>query len=127
MQGMLLYEYATIRILPKVEREEFINIGVILFCKSKKYLKLLYNIDNHRLSAFSNEIDIELLESTLQRLENLCKGGYIIGNIAMYETPERFRWITAVKSACLQTSRPHPGFTHNLDQTLHKLFEELVL
>lgn len=127
MQGMHLYEYAVIRVLPKVEREEFINIGVILFSKSRKYLKLRYHLNESRLAAFSNEIDIELLKVMLLRLEKLCEGCKTGGAVAMYDTPERFRWITAVKSSCLQTSRPHPGFSDDLDKTLDMLFKELVL
>lgn len=127
MQEKHLYEYAVIRVLPKVEREEFINVGVILFCKREKYLKLRYTINENKLAAFSNEIDIDFLKENLNSLDKICQGKSEGGNVALFEIPERFRWITAVKSSCLQTSRPHPGFSENLDQTLNQLFEELVL
>lgn len=127
MQEKHLYEYAVIRVLPKVEREEFINVGIILFSKRQKYLKIRYHIDEKKLSTFSNEIDLEFLDKNLASLAQICDGSRAGGNIATLEKPERFRWITAVKSSCLQTSRPHPGFSENLDETLDKLFNELVL
>lgn len=127
MQEKHLYEYAVIRVLPKVEREEFINVGIILFCKREKYLKLSYTIDEKKLSAFSHEIDVPFLKENLNSLDKICQGKKEGGNVALFEIPERFRWITAVKSSCLQTSRPHPGFSDNLDETLTQLFNELVL
>lgn len=127
MSGKHLYEYSVIRVLPKVEREEFINIGIILFCKKEKYLKVLYHINKERLSAFSNEIDIEFLEKNLQSFIKVCQGCKNSEGIASYDIPERFRWLTAVRSTILQTSRPHSGFSDNLDETLECLFKELVL
>lgn len=122
-----LYEYAIIRVLPKVEREEFINIGVIVFSKRPKYLKVRYLVNISRLSAFSSEIDIDALECNLLSFQKICEGDKSGGIIASLDTSERFRWLTAVRSTCLQTSRTHAGFSDNLDDTLEKLFVELVL
>ena len=72
MQGKNLYEYAVIRVLPKVEREEFINIGIILFSKRAKYIRMLYQINQKRLSAFSTEIDSDLLKDTLLSFDKIC-------------------------------------------------------
>lgn len=127
MQGMHLYEYAVIRVLPKVEREEFINVGVILFSKKAKYIGFKYYINRERLSLFSGEIDFDLIETNMQSFEKICQGCNTGGQIATFDIPERFRWITAVKSSCIQSSRPHPGFSKNLDETLDRLFAELVL
>ncbi len=127
MQGKNLYEYAVIRVLPKVEREEFINIGIILFSKRAKYIRMLYQINQKRLSAFSTEIDSDLLKDTLLSFDKICKGESAGGEIALFDIPERFRWLTAVRSSCVQTSRPHPGYAENLDKEIEKLFEELVL
>ena len=113
MQERHLYEYAVIRFVPKVEREEFINMGIVLFSKQAKYLKSLYTIDENKLKLFSSELDI-----------NCLKEG---GAIANMDIPDRFRWLTAVKSSCIQVSRPHPGFSTDLDKTLERLFKELVL
>ncbi|HRZ97315.1 MAG TPA: DUF3037 domain-containing protein [Paludibacter sp.] len=127
MQGKHLYEYAVIRVLPRVEREEFINIGIILFSKRAKYIRMLFHLDEQRLSLFSSELDVELLRDTILSFEKICDGSKDGGEIAQLDIPERFRWLTAVRSSCIQTSRPHPGFSENLDRTLEKLFKELVL
>jgi len=122
-----LYEYAVIRVLPKVEREEFINVGIILFSKKAKYIHMKYKLDVQRLNTFSTELDLDLLEDSLKSFEKICLGQKSAGTIAQMDIPERFRWLTAVRSSCIQTSRPHPGFTDNLDKATDKLFEELVL
>lgn len=127
MQGKHLYEYAVIRVLPRVEREEFINIGIILFSKRAKYIRMLFHLDEQRLSLFSSELDVELLRDTILSFEKICDGSKDGGEIAQLDIPERFRWLTAVRSSCIQTSRPHPGFSENLDRTLEKLFKEMVL
>jgi hypothetical protein len=127
MQEKHLFEYAVIRVLPKVEREEFINVGIILFSKRAKYIRIMYKFNPERLNAFSTELDVDLLEETLHSFEKICKGNKHAGVIAQLDIPERFRWLTAVRSSCIQTSRPHPGFSENLDLEVERLFEELVL
>lgn len=127
MQGNHLYEYAIIRIVPKVEREEFFNVGIILFSKKAKYLKALYKVDENKLNLFSSELDRESLYANLEVFYKICSGIKEGGPIAGMDIPERFRWLTAVRSASIQTSRPHPGFSGDLDKTLEELFRELVL
>lgn len=122
-----LYEYAVIRFVPKVEREEFINIGIVLFSKQARFIKMLYKIDEDKLRLFSSELDKDVLYAALQSFEKICTGDKEGGPIACLDVSERFRWLTAVRSSCLQTSRPHPGFTANLETTVQKLFRELVL
>lgn len=127
MQEKHLYEYAVIRVLPKVEREEFINVGIILFSKRAKYIKVLYKVDENKLKLFSDDIDVAEINSILQSFEKISSGSKEGGVIASFDIPERFRWLTAVRSSCIQTSRPHSGFSSNLDQTVECLFQELVL
>lgn len=127
MQEKHLYEYAVIRVVPKVEREEFINVGIILFSKRAKYIKARYYIDVNKLSLFSSELDFDVLSQNLEVFDKICIGDKNGGLIASMDIPERFRWLTAVRSASIQTSRPHPGFSSDLDQTLDRLFNELVL
>lgn len=127
MQGKQVFEYAVIRVLPKVEREEFINVGIILFSKRAKYIRMIWKLDKDRLNAFSTELDFDLLEESLKSFEKICNGHKDGGAIAHLGIPERFRWLTAVRSSCIQTSRPHPGFSDNPDKTIEKLFDELVL
>lgn len=127
MQERHLYEYAVIRFVPRVEREEFINVGIVLFSKQAKYLKSIYTIDENKLKLFSSELDINCLKEGLQVFDKICSGSKEGGVIATMDIPDRFRWLTAVKSSCIQVSRPHPGFSSDLDKTLERLFNELVL
>jgi hypothetical protein len=127
MQEQHLYEYAVIRVLPKVEREEFLNIGIIMFCKKAKYIKMKYQIDVPKLQLFASEMDFENINAYLNAFEKITNASKDGGPIAEFDTPSRFRWLTAVRSSVLQTSRPHPGLSLDLDGTLEHLFQELVL
>lgn len=122
-----LYEYAVIRVVPKVEREEFINIGLLLFCKRQKYLRVQYHIVHEKIKSVCPEFDIPQLKENLDSFVKISKGDKDGGPIAAFEIAERFRWLTAVKSSSIQTSRPHSGFSADLDATFDKLFAELVL
>ena len=127
MQDKHLYEYAVIRVIPRVEREEFINAGIIVFCKKEKFIKMLYTVDKPKLNLIAKELDIEQLELNLQAFKNISEGKKEGGPIALLDTPSRFRWLTAVRSSVIQTSRPHPGLCFDLDATIERLFSELVL
>ncbi len=127
MQGKHLYEYAVIRVVPRVEREEFINVGIILFSKRADYIKSRYVLVEEKLKLFPTELDIDTLRINLESFDKICSGNKGGGYIAALETPERFRWLTAIRSSSIQTSRPHPGFSSDLDATFEKLFNELVL
>lgn len=127
MQEQHLYEYAVIRVVPKVEREEFINVGLILFCKRQRYIRMEFKINEAKFSLFETEIELCDLQMYLESFQNTAKGTKLGGRIGELETPERFRWLTAVRSSVLQTSRPHAGLCENLEETFEKLFGELVL
>lgn len=127
MQDKHLYEYAVIRVVPRVEREEFLNAGVIVFCKRQKFIKVLYTIDEPKLALFSPNLDIEQVSLNLVSFEKIARGAKDGGPIAQLEIPERFRWLTAVRSSVIQTSRPHPGMCTDLEWRTQKLFEEYVL
>ncbi|MDX6181596.1 DUF3037 domain-containing protein [Flavobacterium sp. Fl-77] len=127
MQDSHLYEYAVIRAVPRVEREEFLNIGVILFCKKAKFIKVLFHINEVKIEALSNDFDIEQLKCNLTALEKIANGAQDGGPIAAMDIPSRFRWLTAIRSSAIQTSRPHPGLSLDLEKTMQRLFEELVL
>ena len=127
MQEKHLYEYAVIRVLPAVEREEFINAGIILFCKKAKFIKVHFTLNETRLRCFSNELDLEQLRLNLNAFEKIALGDKTGGLIAQMDLPDRFRWLTAVRSSAIQTSRPHPGLCDDLEKTALRLFEELVL
>ncbi len=127
MPAKHLYEYATVRFVPRVEREEFLNVGVVLFSKGAKYLDCKFHINAKKLSLFDGELELEDLDTNLKAFTKICLGAKDGGPISEWETPDRFRWLTAQRSSSLQTSRPHNGFSNDLDATLERLFGELVL
>jgi len=127
MQDRHLYEYAIIRIVPRVEREEFVNAGIIVFCKKAKFIKMLYVVEEKKLRCFSEELDLEQLQKNLEAFKNISDGKKDGGPIAQMDIPSRFRWLTAIRSSVIQTSRPHPGLCIDLETTTEKLFSELVL
>jgi len=127
MQGQLLYEYAVIRLVPRVEREEFLNLGIVLFCKQTDFLKCLYDINEERIAAFCSEVDLPHLKSNLESFCKIAAANEDAGPIAKLHTPSRFRWLTAIRSTIIQTSKTHPGFCLNEEDKLKELFEKLVL
>ncbi|MFV5685942.1 DUF3037 domain-containing protein [Flavobacterium sp. GB2R13] len=122
-----LYEYAVIRVVPRVEREEFLNVGIILFCKKAKFIKVLCSFNEAKLQLFSADLDLEQLHLNLQAFEKVGHGEKSGGPIAQFDIPSRFRWLTALRSSAIQTSRPHPGLCDDLEQTAQHLFEDMVL
>jgi hypothetical protein len=127
MQEKHLYEYAVIRVLPVVEREEFLNVGIILFCKKEKFITVLFTVDEKKLRLFSKDLEIEEIRLNLESFQKIASGDKAGGPIALLDIPSRFRWLTAVRSSAIQTSRPHPGLCDDPEQTAKRLFEELVL
>ena len=127
MQDKHLYEYAVIRVVPRVEREEFINVGVIVFCKRQRYIKVLYTVNAVKLFALDPEIDAGQLDLNLASFERIASGAKDGGPIALFETAERFRWLTAIRSSVIQTSRPHPGLCSDMEDKTQQLFNLLVL
>ena len=127
MQDKLLFEYAVIRVVPRVEREEFMNVGVILYCASRKFLKIACTLDKERLRAFCGTLDLEELESRMQAFGQVCAGKADGGPIGQLPHASRFRWLTAARSTIVQTSPVHPGLCTDPDATLHELYQRLVL
>lgn len=127
MQENSLFEYAVIRIVPQVEREEFLNVGVILYCPKQKFLKCLCAVDKDRLCSFSNKIDIDEIKAHLHSYAEICHGGKDGGPIAQLDMPSRFRWLTATRSTIVQSSKVHPGLCTDPEETLGKLYDQLVL
>ena len=113
--------------MPRVEREEFLNVGVILYCKDLKYLNCIFTIDSYRLQALCGEVDCAGVEEHLRSFARICKGNPEGGPIASLDLASRFRWLTATRSTVVQTSKVHPGFCTSPEETLHKLHAQLVL
>lgn len=122
-----VYEYAVIRIVPRVERGEFLNAGVVVFCKRKRYLAMRFVLDEARLRAFAPGLDVEEIRDYLNAWDVICQGKREGGEIAMKEASERFRWLTAAKSTILQCSKVHPGLAEHPEQVLEDLFQRYVL
>jgi hypothetical protein len=127
MQESQLFEYAVIRIVPRVEREEFLNVGVILYCAKQKFLQAEFKLNEKRIKNFCEKINVEEVEEHLKTFEKICRGKEDSGPIGKLSIAERFRWLTATRSTIIQTSRVHPGFTKDAKKTLQKLFNQLVL
>lgn len=127
MQNKYTFEFAIIRVVPKVERAEFFNVGAILFSKRKKYLGIKYQVNPKKLAAFSEEIDMEFLNNYLKAWELVCKGEPCGGAIGKMELAARFRWLTASRSTIIQSSKTHPGLCTDPQKTLDEIFEKYVL
>jgi Protein of unknown function (DUF3037) len=127
MQEKYLFEYAVIHVVPKVERGEFINIGVVLYSAKLKYLKAVTDLNEKRLTAFSADIDLSELREYLRVYEEICAGGPGAGPIGKLPVAERFRWLTATRSTILQTSPVHTGLCNDADEMLMRLHKQLVL
>jgi hypothetical protein len=127
MQDSHTFEYAVIRVVPKVEREEFFNVGVILFSKRKKFLDIKYHINPHKLKAFSTEIELEMLEDYLKAWKLICEGDPHGGKIGTFELSDRFRWLVACRSTIIQSSKTHSGLSADPQKTLEDIFNTHVL
>src|SRR5882762_4482718 len=122
-----LFEYAVIRVVPRVEREEFLNVGVILYCPKQKFLQTLFTLDEQRLRIFSPNLDIREVQDHLRAFEQIALGGPDAGPIGKLDMASRFRWLTATRSTVVQTSKVHPGFCADAQETLSRLYTQLVL
>lgn len=122
-----LFEYAVIRVVPRVEREEFMNVGVILLCSSQGFLKTRFELNEARLLALFPALDLPELRERLQAFEKVCAGRREGGPIGQLGTASRFRWLTANRSTIVQTSAVHPGLCHSPEETLDRLHTQLVL
>ncbi|RZL15582.1 MAG: DUF3037 domain-containing protein [Pedobacter sp.] len=122
-----LFEYAVIRVVPRVEREEFLNVGVVVYCRDLKFLSALIHVDEKRLNGFCPSIECEELKLNLAAYKKISEGGKNAGPIGLLDSASRFRWLTAQRSTTVQSSKVHPGMCHDPEKELTKLFEQLVL
>jgi hypothetical protein len=126
VQEKHLYDYAVIRVLPRVEREEFINVGVILYCPSLNFLRAECSVDEDRLASFASGADLSEVREHLGSVCRICAGDNDSGPIGRMSLGERFRWLTAPRSTVVQTSAVHTGFTDDPESTLKRLLAQLV-
>ena len=121
-----LFEYATIRVVPLVEREEFINAGVILYCKPQNFLRMRFEVDENRLRSLRSTVDLTEITEHLKAFDKICTGSADSGEIGTLTMPERFRWLTGSRSTVIQASKVHPGLCADAATMLDELFNAMV-
>ena len=126
MRDHYTYDYAIIRVVPKVEREEFVNVGVILSCPALDFLKARIELDERRLMALDSTLDLESIRTHLATIPAICEGGDEAGPIGRLPKRERFYWLTAPRSTMIQASSVHTGRSRNPDLALERLLETMV-
>ncbi len=122
----LAYQYVVLRCVPRVEREEFINVGAVVFCRTKKHLAAQVQLDETRVRALFREIDIEMIREHLEMIPKICEGGESAGPIGKLSQSERFNWIVAPKSTMVQCSPVHSGVCTDAEGQLQRLVEKMV-
>ncbi|TDG36101.1 DUF3037 domain-containing protein [Pedobacter changchengzhani] len=127
MQDHYLFEYAVIRVMPRVEREEFLNVGVILYCAKQNFLRMMFVINEDKFKFFAPELDLQALAQNLYSIQRISAGDKSAGSIAILDMASRFRWLTATRSTVLQCSKVHPGFCKDANTMLMRLHTELAL
>ena len=121
-----VFDYAVVRVVPRVDRGEFLNAGVILFCPTQSFLESKIELDRDRLRALAPSIDIATVESYLDAIPKVCAGGGEAGSIGALPQRARFHWLVSPRSTVIQTSAVHSGVHHDLSAALNSLFEKLV-
>jgi hypothetical protein len=120
------YEYAIIRVVPRVEREEFINAGVIVLCAATKFIEARIELDERRLMAIDSTLDIESIRAHLASISAITNGGDQAGPIGRLTPSERFHWLVAPRSTVIQTSPVHTGRCKNPAAVLERLLDTMV-
>ena len=126
MQDHCSYDYAVIRVVPRVEREEFVNVGVIVSCPPKDFLDARIEVDEPRLRAFAPGLDMAAVHRHLASIPLICAGGAQAGPIGLLPRGERFHWLVAPRSTIIQMSPVHTGRCNRLQDTLEHLLNVMV-
>ena len=120
------YDYAIIRVVPRVEREEFVNVGVIVSCPARGFLEARIELDEQRLRALDPTLDVESIRDHLATIPVICAGGERAGPIGQLSQRERFHWLTAPRSTIIQTSPAHTGRCKDPTAALERLLDTMV-
>ena len=121
-----LFDYAVIRLVPRVEREEFINVGVILSCPARKFLDARIELDAPKLKAFAPALEPDAIRNYLSAIPKICAGDEAAGEIGRLPQRARFYWLTAQRSTIIQSSPVHTGFCTDAREMLERLFDVMV-
>ncbi len=120
------FQYAIVRVVPRVERGEFLNAGVVLLCRPKRFLAARVSLDRSRLAALAPEVDPAMIESHLDAIERIAAGNPEAGPIARMGQGERFHWLVAPSSTVIQPSEVHTGLCDDPAAELEHLVSKLV-
>jgi hypothetical protein len=120
------FDYAIVRVVPRVERGECINAGVILFCLTQRFLAAKVELDERRLLALAPDVDLELVRGHLEAIPRICAGGRAAGPIGQLPQKERWHWLVAPRSTIIQTSPVHSGLCEDPAQALEHLMDRMV-
>ena len=121
------FQYAVLRVVPRVEREEFVNVGVIVFCRTRGFLQARVALDPRRVQTLAGDVDMDALAEHLDARVRIAAGDPEAGPIAELPQSERFHWLVAPSSTIIQTSSVHSGLCEEPDTVLDRLFGELVV
>ncbi len=122
-----VFDYAVIRVVPHPEREECINVGVILHCPARRFLAARFKLNSQRLAALAPDLDLAMVQEQLALIPRICEGGKAAGELADLTQPERFRWLTSPRSTTIQVSGVHSGLCdNNPEAVLDSLMERFV-
>lgn len=120
------FSYALLRVVPDIERGEFLNAGLILFCRPQRYLRVRTSLDVERLGALRHDCDIDGIRGQLQLLERIAHGDVAAGPLARMDLSQRFHWLTAPRSTAVQPGPIHGGTTADAAATFEQLYTTLV-
>lgn len=126
MSARNVFEYAILRVVPRVERGEFINVGVVVLCRQRRFLEARIALDEARLCAFAPDVDLVTLRDQLEHIPLVCAGGTAAGPIGALPVYERFRWLTAPRSTIVQVSPVHAGLCEDPRIALENLMTRMV-
>lgn len=120
------FQYAVLRLVPRIERDEFVNVGVIVFCRTRGFLRVRVGLDPRRIEALAPGFDLETVREHLEARVRIAAGDPEAGPIAALPQSERFHWLVAPSSTVIQTSPVHSGLCEEPEALIDRLFQQLV-
>jgi hypothetical protein len=126
MPARVAFDYALIRVVPRVEREEFVNVGAVVFCPTRRFLSAQVELDRARLLALGGHLDLDLIEQHLRSIPAICAGDPEAGPMARLPLSERFHWVVSPRSTVVQTSPVHSGIAEDPAAALDRLMATMV-
>ena len=126
MRALRTYDYAVVRVVPRVERGEFVNAGIILSCDVERILLACIDLDEKALLALDARVDLDLVRSVLESIPAICAGGEAAGDLGRMSARERFHWLVAPRSTIVQTSPVHTGQCSDPAAALEHLMQTMV-